>query len=180
MRTARLRLDFAPGARRVSWAGRALLALSLAVFGYGVFECAELWSTRAHAVSDLRELNAQRSQTDASKARNANPDPRQIAYARAAHQVENKLMTPWAGLLSSLGAAPTAAVALLAVEPSTTKHSVRLTGEARDPHEMLVYVGALQRDARLAAVVLVSHQLQVTAPGKPVRFQVQAEWSAAP
>ena len=177
MKAARLHLEFAtPGVRRPSWSGRALLFIGLALLGYAGLELGELWSARARAVGNLGELLARRSPDGGSATKPAKPDPRQAASARAARQVASNLTTPWANLLASLGAAPTQAVALLSVEPSVAKRSVRLTAEARDLHEMLLYVGALQRDPRLSSVVLVSHQVQVQAPGTPVRFQVQAEW----
>ena len=45
---------------------------------------------------------------------------------------------------------------------------------------MLDYVAALQADRRLSQVVLVSHQVQTQAVGKPVRFQMQSAWGATP
>jgi Tfp pilus assembly protein PilN len=70
-------------------------------------------------------------------------------------------------------------VALLAVEPSAARRSVRLSAEARDAQAMLAWLQALQRDARLAQVLLVSHQVQTQTPGTPVRFQIQASWAEA-
>ena len=177
MRAAKLHLEFAAaGARRTSWSGRVLLAIGLALLGYATVEIGELWSARARAAAHLDELEARRSQDAGGTSKPAKADPRQLASTRAARQAASNLTTPWATVLASLGAAPTQAVALLSVEPSVAKRSVRLTAEARDLHEMLVYVGALQRDPRLSSVVLVSHQVQVQAPGTPVRFQVQAVW----
>jgi len=176
MRAARLQLEFARGSRRVSWTGRALLLLSLALLGYGMVQLGDLWAAKAKAASALGELDARNAVEVDGKARVNKPDPRQVASTRAARQVASTLMTPWAGLLTSLGSAPNQAVALLSVEPSATKHSVRLTAEARDLHDMLVYLGTLQRDVRLSSVVLVSHQVQIQAPGTPVRFLIQADW----
>lgn len=176
MRTAKLCLEFAPGARRVSWSGRALLLAGLVLLGYGVVQLGDLWAAKTRASSDLNAIETRRSTEAEGRNRTTKADPRQAANSRAAHQVADSLMTPWADLLSSLGSVRSDAVALLSVEPSVAKRSVRLTAEARDLHEMLVYVGALQRDSRLASVVLVAHQIQAQAPGTPVRFQIQAEW----
>ena len=82
--------------------------------------------------------------------------------------------------LSALEAAPHENVALLGIEPSIAKQQVRLTAEARDPEAMLDYVAALQADPRLSQVVLVSHQVQTQAAGKPVRFQMQSAWGVMP
>jgi Tfp pilus assembly protein PilN len=176
MRAPKLTLEFAPGVVRVSWLGRAMLLASLALLAHGLMQLAEVWSARARAITNLTALDANRLGSADTKTRPLKPDPAQLANSRAAQQVAQSLMTPWSDLLESLGSARTEAVALLAVEPSVAKHSVRLSAEARNWHEMLVYVGALQRDSRLTSVVLVSHQVQVQAPGTPVRFQVQANW----
>jgi Tfp pilus assembly protein PilN len=179
MRTAKLHLEFAPGSRRVPWSGRVLLLAGLASIAIGVFQLSELWMGRSRAAAELRTLDERGAAGSATRPLMAKADAKQVAGTKALRQVSSTLMTPWAGLLSSLGAAPTGAVALLAVEPSVNKHSVRLTAEARDLHEMLDYVGALQRDERLSSVVLVSHQVQVQAPGTPVRFQIHATWGDA-
>ena len=44
---------------------------------------------------------------------------------------------------------------------------------------MLAYLAALQNDRRLVNVALVSHQVQVQAIGRPIRFHLQAGWEAA-
>ncbi|MEP7294943.1 MAG: hypothetical protein ABI702_02060 [Burkholderiales bacterium] len=172
----KLHLDFAHGARRVSRAGQILLIASIGLLSYAALSVGELWTVQSKVTAEAREFDTHRGASSESKARTAKPDPRELAGTKAARQVADNLMTPWASLMSSLGSAATDSVGLLSVEPSVTKHSVRLTAEARDLHEMLVYVGTLQRDARLSSVVLVSHQVQAQAPGTPVRFQVQAAW----
>lgn len=175
MTMTRLALDFAPGARRVSRAGQALLVGSIALLGWSAWQVGALWTIRSQAAAEARELDARRAPTGAGE-RAAKADPRAIANTKAARQVAENLMTPWAGLMASLGSAASGSVGLLSIEPSVAKHSVRLTAEARDLREMLAYVGTLQRDERLSTVVLVSHQVQAQAPGSPVRFQVQASW----
>jgi Tfp pilus assembly protein PilN len=101
-----------------------------------------------------------------------------VARTRAVRQVAQKLVTPWSDLLDSLETPPRQGIALLSIEPSVGKHSVRLTAEARTLPDMLGYLAALQKDTRLSAVILVSHQMQPEVPGAPVRFQIQAGWGA--
>ncbi len=177
MMRSTLRLDFATtDASRSHVLGRTLLLLGICLLGTSATLAEGFWSARSRAVAGLEELgehSAARSRPDATPAK---PDLRQVAHTRAARQVAGTLTTPWSDLLASLSAAPNKSVALLSVEPSAAKHSVRLTAEARDLNEMLAYLAALQRDARLSSVVLLTHQLQVQAPGTPVRFQVQAQW----
>ncbi len=177
MRTEALHIDFAPGARRVSRTGRWLLVAGVAVLAVGLAQATRLLGQRAQAQSALSEVEARHA--GATGAPPAKADARQVALIRATHQVSGNLTTPWSRLLGSLGATAGREVALLSVEPSVAKRSVRLTAEARDATEMLAYLAALQHDPRLSYVVLVSHQVQLQAPGTPIRFQVQAQWGDA-
>jgi len=106
------------------------------------------------------------------------PDATEAARTRFIRQVSQSLMTPWADLLESLESVPAPSVAVLSIEPSVSKRSIRITAEARTPQDMVAYLGALARDPRLSSVVLASHQVQVQAPGTPIRFQVRAAWGA--
>ncbi len=172
-------IDFAPGARRRSRAGRVLLAAGVTLLGLVLWQDGRLVAERGAALDALRRLDADQARASAPVPA-AKPDPRQLALARTTGQVASTLNTPWAGLLTSLGSTARKDVALLGVEPSVAKRSVRLTAEARDDTEMLAWLAALQHDPRLASVVLVSHQVQAQAPGTPIRFQVQAQWGEAP
>jgi Tfp pilus assembly protein PilN len=179
MRSPRLRIDFAPGARRGPRAGRWLLATGLALLALVAAECTRLLAEHARAAASLQATEARRAAAQAP-APTTRPEARQVAMMRATRQVESDLATPWSALLSALGSTSARDVALLGVEPSAAKRSVRLTVEARDADAMLAYLAELQRDGRLSSVVLVSHQLQAQAPGSPIRFQVQAQWGDAP
>ena len=177
-----MKLEFAPNAPRGSRIGTALLVAAVLAFGASAFEIARVLATTARQTELLAALDARRgaaATADVSK-RPAAVDPADLARNRAVRLVAQNLVTPWAGLLESLESAPNRSVALLSVEPSVAKHSIRLTAEARTSQDMLDYLASLQRDQRLNSAVLVSHQVQAQAPGTPVRFQVQASWVDAP
>jgi Tfp pilus assembly protein PilN len=176
MKTARLRLEFAPHARQVSWLGATMLLISVFALAAGAIQLAKSLAHNARQADTLAALEARRGVAAASTTRTIPPDPAEVARTRAVRQVAQNLMTPWADLLESLESAPSQSVALLSVEPSVSKRSIRLTAEARNPQHMLAYWRALQQDTRLSAVVLVSHQVQTQSPGAPVRFQIQAGW----
>lgn len=178
MKAHKLRLEFAPGARPPLRAGSVVLALSVVLLAAASAQLATQWSNNSRQARVLDSLDAQRSAADAT--RRVSLDPTEMVRLRAVRQVANHLVTPWADLLDTLESAPIESVALLAVEPSVSKRSLRLTAEARDTRSMLAYLGALQRDTRLNSVVLISHEVQVKAPGTPVRFQIQAVWGAQP
>jgi Tfp pilus assembly protein PilN len=178
MKAPPLRLEFAPGARarsRIGWAMlgcvTAVLVLQLVTLGFALSE------RRRHG-QELAQLEARQSDGARPRPVVAKPDPAYLAKVKSTQQVSKSLTAPWVDLLDAIESAPQQSVALLAAEPSTGKQSFRLTAEARDLEAMLGYVAALQRDRRLVSVVLVSHQVQVQTPGRPIRFQVQAGWGA--
>jgi Tfp pilus assembly protein PilN len=180
MKVDRIDVDFLRKARRRQPLGLALLAAgALAAAGAGVF-WSTAWSAQATQARTLADME-QRDAEQASKAsRPVALSASEQARKRAIQRVSASLQTPWSDLLAALETAPRDNVALLAIEPSVARQQVRLTAEARDPESMIDYLTSLQADARLSQVVLVSHQVQAQAPGKPVRFTLQAAWGAQP
>jgi Tfp pilus assembly protein PilN len=69
-------------------------------------------------------------------------------------------------------------VTLLGVEPDTEKRELRLIAEAKDLDAMLAYARRLQESALFSDAYVVSHQIQQQDPQKPVRFVVNAQWTA--
>jgi len=178
MRTQRLQLEFAPDARKVSRVGVLVLLVTAAAVAAGALELARVVAGNARLADTLAAVDARRGATTVSAIRPSKPDPTEIARTRVVRQVSQNLMTPWADLLESLESVPVHTVAVLSIEPSVSKRSIRITAESKSSQDMLAYLGALQREPRLSSVVLVSHQVQAQAPGAPVRFQVQAAWGA--
>ncbi len=181
MKAAPLQIDFAHPARRgAAPLARAMVLLgSLALTGVALIWADALQQRRALSQVQVR-LERQQTLRTAPAARAGPTDPQQLARERWVLEATRGLNTPWVDLLGALEAAPTQAVALLSVEPSAARRSVRLTAEGRDAKAMLAYLGALQRDTRLAQVVLIAHQVQLQSPGTPVRFQIQAQWATEP
>jgi Tfp pilus assembly protein PilN len=149
----------------------AVLAVQLAALGVALSE-------RRHDLQALAELETRQSEAARPRPVSTKPDPAYLTKVKSAQRVARNLTAPWVDLLDAIESAPQQSVALLAVEPSTAKQSFRLTAEARDPEAMLAYLAALQKDRRLVSAFLVSHQVQVQTPGRPIRFQVQAGWGA--
>jgi Tfp pilus assembly protein PilN len=157
-----------------------LLAIGAVLIGFVTVASVRQLAGNAQLKDAHATLQAQRANTAANATRVTSTEPGELARVRTLRQVARSLTTPWADVLESLESAPNESVALLSVEPSVAKRSLRITAEARGPQEMLDYVGALQRDGRLSRVILASHELQAKAPGTPVRFQIQAAWGMAP
>lgn len=180
MKKNRIRIDFASGARRVAWQAFLFPGLAFMALAVGSLEIEKVLTSHAELAEQLASLETRRPSGAPAALRSTPSSKGELTQTRAIRQVAQKLVTPWSDLLQSLESTPSRAVALLAVEPSASKRTLRLTAEARTLPDMLAYLGALQRDARLSSVVLVSHQIQTQVPGSPVRFQIQAHWGGEP
>lgn len=179
MRPNRLSLEFAPRGRRLPASRLLYLLLALGIFALAAFEIGRSRYEQTLQRQQLAQLQGLRSSPAPRTVTRTQNDPAETAQAELVQQASQRLSAPWADLLSALESAP-ANVALLLVEPSASKRSVLLTAEAARSADMLKYFKALQRDARLSDVVLVSHQVQQQVPGTPVRFQLRAQWGEAP
>lgn len=177
MRLPPLDLNLAPARRR--WSGSTLAVVALAA-------AAALGSVLyfEQDMARLREANAalDAAQLQARAARPATrPSPAEERAQRALAQLQRDLDTPWEHLLSSLEGGLSRDVAVLGVEPTASKRTVRLQLEARNRQAMLGFLDALQVEGRLADVMLLMHQpVPPEAGGRGVRFQVQASWSPTP
>ena len=174
MKLAALPFDFAPRRRRVSLPTQALVLAFALILAWQGFELAHAFAARQREAGELARLAA--TPRAVAPVPGSRSDPAAAARVRSARLIAKTLATPWGDLIASLEDAPQDAVALIAVEPSVSKQTLRLTAEARDVKAMLAYLAALQADRRLSGLMLVSHQVQVQAPGSPVRFRVQATW----
>ena len=176
MTPQRIRLDFAPRrARPAAPAIAALAAAALVLLAASVL-VGRQWLARAALQDEMARVEAGAARPAARPVGKPGGDARAAARALAGKQVALALERPWDDLLAAMELRPSADVALLAVEPSALKRTVRITAEARSPQAMLQHLAMLQSDGRLASVWLVSHQRQQLAPGNPWRYQIQGTW----
>lgn len=175
----RITFEFAPQRRRFSRSAGALFAVAAIVFTASATYAVRKLYANSLQERTLTELSIHSNAAPKPVKRAAPVDSAEAARVRAARQTSRILSTPWPRLLAALEDAP-ANVGLLAVDPSAAKRSISLTAEAANPSDMLNYLQALQGDARLSNVSLVSHHVQLQSPGTPVRFQLKAEWGDAP
>jgi hypothetical protein len=155
-----------------------MLGCAIAILVVQLVTLGSALSERRRQLQALARLEARQSDAARPRPVAAKPDPAYLAKVKSTQQVSRNLSAPWVDVLGAIESAPRQSVALLAAEPTTAKQSFRLTAEARDLDAMRGYLAALQSDGRLASVFLVSHQVQVQTPGRPIRFQVQAGWGA--
>ncbi len=179
MRNVRLDLEFAPQRRKTSLAGLPFLAAALLIFGIAVVEVGLKLSVNAQQTRVLVSKDGRTRAMPAKPGKPVRASSMELARTEFVRQTSRSLAAPWSDLLTSLEVAP-ANVALLSVEPSASKRSIALTAEAAGPAEMLNYLQALQSDKHLTNVALMTHQVQLQAPGKPLRFKLRASWGEAP
>ncbi len=165
----RLRLDFAAPVHRAPWAGAALCAIGVAAaIGVGVAFDAKL--------TERNRLDA-RLGAIATPHRAVNPGDQKAAEEAAA--VASELAVPWTLLLSELESAShdlSDKVSLLEVAPDPSKHTVRITAEARTLPDALAYLVRLQQSKVLRYPMLESHERRKDDPEHPVRIKLAAEW----
>jgi hypothetical protein len=170
-RIHRLELQFST-ARRTQWAPLVLAAgvLATALVGWIVVTARLEHDRQAQVISQSEDRMGMTEEAAPPSA----ADPR---ATKAAAGVARELQVPWAQMLASLEAVPSRDVALLGVEPSTARHNMRITAEARTVDAMLDFLEAMRSDS-FPEVLLTSHQVQAQTPGTPIRFVLQARWSA--
>lgn len=93
---------------------------------------------------------------------------------RAIHQ----LNLPWDVLFTQLEAAKSDGVALLGIEPNAKSNAIKVEGEAKDYAAMIKYVRSLSEQGVLQGVYLTEHKMDDQNPDKPVRFTLEASWTA--
>jgi len=102
------------------------------------------------------------------------------AQAGAVNAAVLQLNLPWRALHDAIQAATPAGIALLALEPDAKKSNMRITAEAKSSDDMIAYVAQLQQVEWFGAVALVRHEINEQDPNRPIRFQIDAQWKAAP
>jgi Tfp pilus assembly protein PilN len=181
----KVRIDFAPpGLRRTLLrtprAAWALLMIAL-VLSTIVLSTGFKYRQQSAAVERLRARVQVRAARPAAVAAvlPARP-PVTDAQASAVNAAVMQLNLPWRALHDAVQAATPPTVALLALEPDAKRSALRITAEARSSDDMIAYVEQLQAIDWFGPVGLVRHEINVQDPNRPIRFQIDARWKAAP
>ncbi len=173
MNPHRLELDYVAAPRRAQWIGISLLAVALAVAGGMVFRYRD-----AHR--ELAALEAAQGLLNADRRPRAAPASKERLdeEAKSIDAAVRQLTLPWAQMIEAVEAAATADVAILQMQPEAQQRTLRLTAAAKNREAMLKYVRRLGEARALSGVHLVSHQVQVEDPSRPIQFGVQASLKA--
>jgi hypothetical protein len=178
----RARIDFAPPsvARTIHRTGPlgwslAVLALALCT-GAGALGWQMLERQR---VLDGRLATLRANSVAPAAAVPASPPP-QVGEAQAAavNAAVLQLNLPWRALHDAIGAATPATIALLSLEPDSRRRSIKITAEAKNSDDMIAYIEQLKQQELFGAVALLRHEISELDPNRPIRFQLDAQWSA--
>jgi hypothetical protein len=169
----RLQLDFVVPRKRGRLAGFLVLGISLLVASGLIFKYRE-------AQQRLHELAAVEALVSSSRPARVIPRDKLDGEVKNAQATVRQLALPWAQLIDSLERASMKDVALLNIQPDAQSRILRVTAEARREELMLQYLRRLGASGNFAEVHLVSHQVRVDDPQRPIQFSVQARFRSQP
>jgi hypothetical protein len=167
-----LQLDYQRHVSTSSWLDRALLALGVIALGWLASNYLEVKNDSAYWADKLATLSKPARNKPAPVA----DTPESKSEAKLANDIAEQLNLPWSELFGAIEKAQVTDVALLSVEPDATKHSVRISAEARNFPAMLAYLKSLDSAGKLSNIYLQNHQVQAQDPSHPVRFGLVANW----
>lgn len=172
MSLPRAELDYVAPPRRPRAAGIALLAISLGVAGVMLerykemkVEIARIEASQDMLAGERRPALARKSIDDEIK---------------GAEAVVRQLALPWAAMVHAVEGASAPEVALLQMQPDAQQRQLRLTAEARSEKAMLAYLERLAAAPVLGEVHIISHQVMLEEPRRPIQFTVLARLKGAP
>lgn len=176
-----VRIDFAPpGLARTLYrtplAAWLLAAFALLLCVAAAVAGADLMARQRDHERQLAALKARSIVPAAAPVASAAPisEPQAAAVNGAVMQ----LNLPWRALQDAVASATPAGVALLALEPDARKRMLRISAEARTSDEMIGYVARLKREELFSDVALTHHEINHQDPNRPIRFELDASWSA--
>ena len=177
----RLHIDFAPPSLRRTWfrLHPALLAAGLCGLALCLGAAAAAWQVAQQReergqLIELRARAAARLVLPAAAPKAAIP----LLQAAAVNAAIVQLNVPWSGLQDAVEAATPATVALLALEPDAKKRLLQISAEVKTAQDMVTYIEQLKQQELFTSVILNHHETNLLDPNRPLRFQLQAQWSA--
>lgn len=174
MTPRRLELDYVAARRRAPWLGLAVLALGIAVAAHLVerYRDAQRALARIEVAQGL--IGAERP------AARVVPKERIEEEFKQVESVVQQLTLPWAPLIQAVEDAGSSEVAVLQMQPEARERRLRLTAEAKNHDAMLAYLRRLGGNKVLHEIHLVSHQVMIDQPQRPIQFSLQASFREAP
>jgi hypothetical protein len=166
-------LDFQP--RRPGLLGIVLLLAAGLLCGDAWLEYGVLKERLDDVEARLGQARRRVERADAGR-RDAKPENVFTAdESKALRLTIGAIRLDWESLYRRIDDATGEEISLLAIHPNVTGKAVQISGEARDLPAALAFVEAL-RQAPLAHVALLSHQIKQGDPQRPIVFEISATW----
>jgi hypothetical protein len=173
MTMRRLQLDYVAPQRAPRALGVAVLVVALAA-------AATLVERYRGVRSELERIETAQRLLGPQQAARSVPRARLEEEAKSVDAVLRQLALPWGAIIETVEGATTGDVAILQLQPDAQQRQLRLGAEARSQQAMLEYLRRLAAARGLADVHVVSHQVQMEDPNRPIHFTVQALLKDAP
>lgn len=169
-----VQIDFVQVYGRSRWVGWLVLLVGVMLAAMPLYYQTNVLAPQSDALESQLEMQARVLHPAAPASRWKSEEIQ--ALARTASQVSAELNIPWQDLFQFMDQESGKDLALLALEPDTTKGMLSVTAEARDFGAMLKFYEAMQASRLFRNVVLQSHAINQNVPEQPVRFRVRAQW----
>lgn len=171
----RLDLDFQRKSLPLSGSGIVVLLVAMLLGGKLFVDFRDMSTELERGEAKLARLERLTGYKAPRIDKKDNGDAHSVETKRA-NEVISQLTLPWDQLFSAVEDAADKDVALLSIQPDRRKGMVTIGGEAKDIAAMLDYMRRLGDEKPLKGVALLSHQIQLNDPQKPVRFNLSAKW----
>ena len=172
-----LLLDFAGAQRRHPGLGLAVLGLGALLFCLALWQSGDALEQQADVEATLTALEQQRNITRKRPSARVGLQESEInEQVLKANAVIRQLALPWDRMFDVMEKTTSRDVAVLTMEPDAGRGQLRASGEAKNVKAMLLYLEALGNSGFLRHPVLVSHQVKVDDPQRPVQFTFVTSW----
>lgn len=174
---ARIEIDFAS---RQLWPRFVFILLAIGVVGglYALWLRDDLLNQRDAKQDEIGRLERLLSHHQRAENAGVRQNPKAEAETK---RLAMELQRPWEAMLNSLQKAAKPDMLIVRVQPESDAKRLLISGQADDNQAFLSYIARLRADAAWVVVEPVSEE-RAAAPfmqaGKPVSFQLRAEWGA--
>ncbi len=168
----RLQLDYQGSTRHFPRLGAGLLGAALLVFplvGWHYTHLNESLSAWEDKLVKLEQIQRREQRP----VQDAGDTALEINQAKDALR---QISLPWSGLFQAIELTANDDIGLLAIEPDTITHQVKISAEARNYSTVLDFIRRLSKQPQFENVRLQTHQIELADPEKPMSFTVLAQW----
>jgi Tfp pilus assembly protein PilN len=188
-------LSFA-SSRQSAWWGHAsgrrwrltsalMLLIVAGLAGVQLWQSWQLWQAQAAVRTELRAVEAGRERALAmnggkpSTARTGTAAPTSAQaqalrdHRSALNRIVRQLNTPWSAVFDALERQTPDDIAILAIEPDSSRGTIRLQAEAKSLDPLLAYAQSLQGRGVLGQLVLIKHETNEQDANKPIRLSFE-------